>query len=175
MRRLLVAACTVLALPLDAQRPSHWLATWSPSPSAASVIPPRDSTDRVPTYVDRTVRQFVRTTLGGDSVRIRLTNEYGERALVIGSAHIAVRDSGTAVRVATDKAITLAGRTTVTLRPGAVMISDPIAFKVPALTDIAVSLWLKDTIRTTTQHALGLQTNYVSAHGDVTAAARSEE
>ena len=172
MRRLLIAACTVLALPLDAQRPSHWLATWSPSPSAASVIPPRDSTDRVPTYVDRTVRQFVRTTLGGDSVRIRLTNEYGERALVIGAAHIAVRDSGTAVRVATDKAITFAGRTTVTLRPGAVMISDPIAFKVPALTDIAVSLWLKDTIRTTTQHALGLQTNYVSAHGDFTAAAR---
>jgi lysophospholipase L1-like esterase len=172
MRRFLLAACTVLAVPLGAQHPSHWLATWSPSPSAAPVIPPRDSIDHVPTYVDRTIRQIVRTTLGGDSVRIRLTNEYGERALVIGSAHIAVRDTGTAIRAASDRALTFSGRATVTLRPGAVMISDPIAFNVPALSDIAVTLWLTDTIRVTTRHALGLQTTYVSAHGDFTAAAR---
>jgi lysophospholipase L1-like esterase len=172
MRRLVIAACTVLALPLGAQKPTRWLATWSPSPSAANPMPPRDSLDRVPTYVDRTIRQIVRTTLGGDSVRIRLTNEYGERALVIGAAHIAVRDTGTAIRVVTDRALTFGGRGTVTLRPGAVMISDPIAFNVPALSDITVSLWVKDTIRATTRHALGLQTNFISAHGDLTSAAR---
>src|ERR1019366_4495606 len=86
--------------------------------------------------------------------------------------HIAVRDSGTAVRVATDKAITFGGRTTVTLRLGPLMISDPIGFKVPALSDIAVSIWVTDTIRVTTRHALGRQTTYVSAHGDLTTAAR---
>lgn len=172
MRRCIIVASVLLALPLGAQKPTRWLATWSPSPSAAPPMPPSGALDRTPTYVDRTIRQIVHTTLGGDSVRIRLTNEYGERALVIGAAHIAVRDTGTAIRSETDRVLTFGGHSTVTLRPGAVMISDPIAFNVPALTDLSVSLWVKDTIRATTRHALGLQANYVSAHGDLTSVAR---
>ncbi len=170
MRRLLVVAFSLIALPVGAQQRPHWIATWAPSQSAATPIPPRDSLDRVPTFVDRTVRQIVRTTLGGDSIRIRLTNEYGERPLVVGAAHIAVRESGADTRVGSDKALTFSGRSFVTLRPGAVVFSDPIAYAVPALSDITISLWVKDTIRATTRHALGLQTNYISAHGDFTAA-----
>ena len=167
MRRLAFATCMFAALPLGAQKPTRWLATWSPSPSAAGPIPPSGTLDRTPTYIDRTIRQIVRTTLGGDSVRIRLTNEYGERALVIGSAHLALRDTGAAIRTETDRALTFGGRSTVTLRPGAVMLSDPIAYKIPALADLSVSLWVRDTIRATTRHALGLQINYVSPHGDL--------
>jgi len=171
MRRLIAVALTLVALPLCAQQHPHWIATWAPSQFAAAPIPPLDGIDRVPTYVDRTIRQIVHTTLGGDSIRVRFTNEYGERPLVIGSAHIALRESGADIRAASDKPLTFSGRTFVTLRPGAVMFSDPIAYAVPALTDLTISLWVKDTIRTTTRHALGLQTNYVSAHGDFSAAA----
>jgi lysophospholipase L1-like esterase len=172
MRRLGLAACTFIAAPLCAQQqPARWLATWSPSYFAAPAPPPRDSLDRVPTYVDRTIRQVVHTTLGGESVRIRLTNENGERPLVIGAAHIAVRDSGAAVKSATDRPITFGGQATVTLRPGAVVVSDPVNLRVPALGDLAVSLWLRDTIRATTRHPAAYQTNYISAHGDFTAAA----
>ena len=172
MRLAVSLLLALLALPAGAQQPTRWFATWSPSNYAATAAPPRDSIDRVPTYVDRTIRQIVRTTIGGDSVRIRLTNEYGERALIIGAAHVALRDSGATVRSSSDKAITFGGSTTVTLQPGAIVFSDPVAFHVPALTDLAVSLWVKDTIRATTRHPLGLQTNYVSAHGDFTATAR---
>jgi hypothetical protein len=104
-------------------------------------------------------------------VRIRLTNENGERPLVIGAAHIAVRDSGSVVRAATDRAIRFGGRAEVTIRPGAVVTSDPVSLRVPELSDLAVSLWVEDTIRATTRHATAYQTNYVSAHGDFTAAA----
>ena len=169
MRRLVISLCALFALPLAAQQRPHWIATWAPSQSAAAPIPPRDSLDRVPTFVDRTVRQIVRTTLGGDSVRIRLTNEYGERPLAIGSAHVAIRESGADIRAGSDKSLTFSGRSFVTLRPGAVVFSDPIAYAVPALSDITISLWVKDTIRATTRHALGLQTNYISARGDFTA------
>ena len=156
------------ALPLGAQKPARW-PDWVAVAVCGSSDPPSGTLDRTPTYVDRTIRQIVRTTLGGDSVRIRLTNEYGERALVIGAVHIAVqiprRDShrnGQASPSADG---------TVNARPGAVMFSDPIAYKVPALTDLSVSLWVRDTIRATTRHALGLQINYVSPHGDLTSAA----
>ena len=50
------------------------------------------------------------------------------------------------------------------------IVSDPIDMVVPNLTDIAISMWVKDTIRATTRHALALQTNYVSSAGDFTAA-----
>jgi len=65
---------------------------------------------------------------------------------------------------------TFGARTAGTLRRGPGMLSDPIDMQVPALTDLAISIWVKDTIRATTRHALGLQTNYVSPTGDFTAA-----
>jgi lysophospholipase L1-like esterase len=170
MRRILFVVSVLVTLPLGAQQPARWLATWAPSQFAAAPKPPPDSVDRVPTYVDRTLRQIMRTTLGGNRLRVRFTNEYGERSLVIGAAHVAIRDTGAAIRAGTDKAITFAGRTSVTLRRGAVIVSDPIDMVVPSLTDIAISMWVKDTIRATTRHAQGLQTNYVSSAGDFTAA-----
>jgi lysophospholipase L1-like esterase len=170
MRRILFVVSAIVTLPLGAQQPARWLATWAPSQFAAAPKPPPDSVDRVPTYVDRTLRQIMRTTLGGNRLRVRFTNEYGERALVIGAAHVAIRDTGATIRSGTDKAITFAGRTSVTLRRGAVVVSDPIDMVVPSLTDIAISMWVKDTVRATTRHATGLQTSYVSSAGDFTAA-----
>src|SRR6266542_4049745 len=109
MRRLLLLAGLLVASPLSAQQPVRWLATWAPSVYAARPKPPPDSLDRMPSYADRTIRQIVRTTLGGERMRIRLTNEYGERALVIGAVHVAVRDTGAAVRPGTDQVITFGG------------------------------------------------------------------
>ncbi|MEO5904044.1 MAG: SGNH/GDSL hydrolase family protein [Gemmatimonadaceae bacterium] len=160
----------LVAVPVAAQQSSHWFATWSPS-NLAAPGPARDSVDRVPTYANRTIRQIVHSTLGGDSVRVRVSNEYGERALVIGSAHIAVRDSGATIRSATDRVITFGGRAALTLRPGSVVTSDAIDFRVPALSDLAVSLWIQDSIRATTRHTAAHQRSYVSGSGDFTSAA----
>jgi lysophospholipase L1-like esterase len=170
MRRILFAASILVAHRLGAQQPARWLATWAPSSYGVPRPAPPPAVDRVPTYVNRTIRQVVHTSIGGDRLRIRLTNEYGERALVIGAAHIAVRDTGAAIRAGTDHAITFGGRSSVTLRRGAVIVSDPLDMNVPSLGDLAISIWVKDTIRAGTRHPLGLQTNYVSSPGDFTAA-----
>ena len=170
MRGILFVASLLATPPLCAQQPARWLATWAPSVYAARPKPPPDSLDRVPTYADRTIRQIVHTTLGGERLRIRLTNEYGERALVIGAVHVAIRDTGAAVRAGTDQVITFGSRPSVTLRRSAVITSDPLVMRVPALTDLAISIWVKDTIRASTRHPQGLQTGYVSAPGDFTAA-----
>ncbi len=117
---------------------------------------------------DKTLRLIVRTSIGGDHVRIRLSNEYSTRALVIGAAHIAVRDSGASIDAASDRALTFGGRPTLRLMPGAVALSDPVALNVPALHDLAVSLYLADSARLDTRHSLALQTSY-AAKGNVTA------
>jgi lysophospholipase L1-like esterase len=125
----------------------------------------------VPKLFDQTLRLVVRTSIGGERVRIRLSNEYGDRPLVIDAAHIAVRDSGTAIVPATDRALTFGGRSAVRMLPGAVVLSDPVALSVPALGDLAVSLHLADSARLSTRHPLALQTSYVG-HGNVAGAQR---
>jgi lysophospholipase L1-like esterase len=124
--------------------------------------------DRTPTLYHQTLRLVVHTSIGGDHARIRLSNEYGDRALVIGAAHLAVRDSGDAIAPATDRALTFGGRASVRMLPGAVVYSDPVALAVPALHDLAVSLYLADSSRLSTRHPLALQTSYVG-RGNATA------
>ena len=166
---LIVSACAHPGLQVQQFAAPRWLATWTASASEGPRRPPRDSIDRTPTLFNQTVRLVVRTSIGGDNVRIRLSNEYGDRPLVIGAAHVAVRDSGAAIDASTDRALTFGGRATVRLLPGAVALSDPVTLAVPALRDLAVSLHLADSARIVTRHALALQTNYVG-RGDVTGA-----
>jgi lysophospholipase L1-like esterase len=160
---LLLALPACAATTSQAPRPAtqRWLATWTASASDAGPRPPRDSVDRVPRLFDQTLRLIVRTSIGGDAVRIRVSNEYGDRPLVIDAAHVAVRDSGSSIQQATDRALTFGGRSAVRLLPGAIAFSDPVAFDVPALRDLAVSLHVADSARIGTRHQLGLQTNYV--------------
>ena len=139
----------------------RWLATWTASPSDAGPRPPRDSIDRVPTLFDQTLRLIIRTSIGGDSVRIRVSNEYGDRALVIDAAHIAVRATGSSIDASTDRVLTFAGAPALRLRPGGIAFSDPVPLAVPALRDLAISIHVADSARLSTRHALALQTNYV--------------
>jgi lysophospholipase L1-like esterase len=67
----------------------------------------------------------------------------------------------------TDRAITFGGKSGITLRPGAVAVSDPVALEVPKLADLAISLYLADSARMITRHPAAYQTNYVR-RGDVT-------
>jgi lysophospholipase L1-like esterase len=51
------------------------------------------------------------------------------------------------------------------------VVSDAVTLAIPALADVAISIFVADTTRLSTRHALGLQTNYVSASRDFTGAA----
>jgi len=169
MRRIALAFVLFSAGRAQSQQP-RWIATWSPSYYAS---PPRptnpDSADRAATYVDRSLREIIHTSIGGTRVRVRFTNEYGDRPLVIGAAHIAVRDSGARVRNNTDRPLVFGGKARVVLRPGAIVESDPVSLDVPQLADLAITLYIPDSIRASTAHPLGLQTSYVGV-GDQSSA-----
>jgi len=166
----IVAILAASLAPGQSAPQDRWTATWAASLLASPPRPPADSVDRVLTVANRTLRQIVRVSAGGSRVRIRLSNQYGDRPLVIGSAHVALRSSGAAIDPATDRPVTFNGRPSVVIRAGANLVSDPIALAVPQLSDVAISLFIADSARLSTRHALGLQTNYFS-NGDSTAAA----
>jgi lysophospholipase L1-like esterase len=161
-------AASFIAVTAHAQR---WTATWSPSQSATAARPAAGAVDRVTTLVNATLRQVIHTTIGGDRVRVRISNEYGDRPLVIGRVHVALRTSGSSINAASDRPLMFDGKERVVVRTGSVVTSDPLAFNVPALSDLVVTMYLPDSARTSTRHALALQTNYISRSGDATTSA----
>lgn len=109
------------------------------------------------------------TSIGGRRVRIELSNAFGSAPLVIGAAHIALRDKDMAILWATDRALLFGGRPACSIPPGATEISDPVNLNVPAASDLAVSIYLPETATTDNMHAVGLHTTYISKEGDLTA------
>ena len=143
----------------------HWTGTWGTAPAG----PP--AAGSVQTFTDQTLRLVVHTSIGGNRVRIRVSNEFGGTPLRIGAAHIALRGAGSDIAPGTDRALSFSGSPAITIPPGAPALSDPVELNVPALADLAVSLYLPGTVAASTVHDTGLQTNYVSLPGDFTAAA----
>src|SRR5262245_60374113 len=72
----------------------HWVGTWA---TAAVAVPPQPQAQAsplvppAPTLNNQTLRQIVHTSIGGDRVRVVLTNTFGTRPLAIGGAHIGLR------------------------------------------------------------------------------------
>jgi len=93
-------------------------------------------------YTDRTLREIVRTSIGGDRVRVRIANTFGTDAVVIGAARIALSSSGSKIVGGTSRVLTFSGQTSVTIPPGAPVLSDPVRLDVRPLSDLAVSIYL---------------------------------
>jgi lysophospholipase L1-like esterase len=162
-----VAAALAFAPPAASAQPGvaeHWVGTWG---AGMGGPPPRGYTMM---FTNQTLRLVVRTSIGGNRVRIRLSNEMGSTPLTIGEAHIAVRATGAAIATGSDRALAFGGRGPVTIPPGATALSDPVELNVPALSDLAISLYLPESTAATTIHNMGSQTSFVSLPGNFTGA-----
>ncbi len=148
------------------QSDQAWVATWGASPVAPL---PANTTN--PGFTNQTVRLIVHTSLGGNEVRVRLSNAFGTESLVIGAAHLALHGMNAATISGTDRPLTFSGSSSVTIPPGALVVSDGVKLDVPALSDLAVSLYLPGPTGQATWHAAAFSTNYVSRPGDFTGAA----
>ena len=164
-------------------RDEHWVATWGtaqqliyngPTAPRPPQNPPAPINLAVPpiwsSVNNQTVRMIVRASVGGRSVRIRLVNAFGSKPLEIGAAHIAQRSKDSTIVAASDRALTFSGRPFCTIAPGAVMLSDPVEFKVAPLAELAVSVYAPKE-STTSTHMFGEHTSYLSKEGDFSGAA----
>jgi lysophospholipase L1-like esterase len=97
-----------------------------------------------------------------------LSNAFGTSDLNIGAAHIALRSKDSEITPGTDRPLLFNGKPSVTIPPGALMLSDPVEFNVPKLSDVAVSVYVPGEAAPATQHTLGLHTTYISKEGDFT-------
>lgn len=134
----------------------------APPPPPPSPIPPTPAS-----LNDQTVRMVVRPTIGGSLLRVQFSNASGGEPMTIGRARIAKSVGQGGIAAGSDRAITFGGQPIVTIQPGAVAISDPVALDVAAFELLAVSIHLPGETAVNTVHPLGLRTTYI-ARGDRT-------
>ena len=138
----------------------HWVGTWATAPAPAEGA----------AFSNQTLRMNARISIGGDTLRVRLSNAYGTRPLVIGSAQIDRQASGAGIVPGAGRALTFGGDSTASIAAGALAVSDPVDMRVAPLTDVTISIYLPGDVPAsfgiTGRYAR--QTNYVSPPGDFT-------
>jgi lysophospholipase L1-like esterase len=93
------------------------------------------------TIVKGTIRYRLRISRGGDQIRLRFSNEFGDDALVLTAASVGLAGEGLNALAGSLKRITFGGQTSITVPAGAPVLSDPILLPVKALEDLVVSVY----------------------------------
>ena len=160
---LSLAALTLAAVLALPSRPAAdgdagaWISTWGASPQ----IP------NAPLAISgQTLRQVAHVSLGGGTIRVRLSNAFGGADLPIGEAHVALSAGGSSTVPGTDHRLTFGGSPTTTIPAAALVVSDPVPLAVPAIGNVTVSLFFPGAVSATTEHSLGVQTTWLSPPGD---------
>ena len=172
---LTAVAAILLAVPAVSTAQGRWVGTWAAGPLAVDPPPPEAQAEEAPTPAPRTpvrvrnqtIRQVVRTSIGGSPVRVALTNLFGAEPLEIGAAHVSGRADG---GIAGGARLTFGGYPSVTIEAGSTVLSDPAPFEVAPLSDLVIDVHLPgDTwgsASPATMHLTGLTTTVVSAPGN---------
>lgn len=161
---LLLFSLACLNPAASAASPDHWVGTWAAAPVAQA------NPDAKIGSADTTFREIVHVSIGGPAVRIILTNELGRDSLTIGAADVALSAGGSEINPSAAGALTFNGRPSITIPPGALVVSDPVNLKLPPSSNLAVSIFVpSQTISQVTQHSFADQTSY-TATGNVAGA-----
>lgn len=113
--------------------------------------------------LDQSFRMIVHPTIGGTSVRIRLSNLMGDRPVVFSPVRVAKAAAvAPAIIPGSDTAVLFNGKPEVTVAPGAEAVSDPVSFTFAPGDDLAISFHVVGESGAITWHAVAFSPNYVS-------------
>jgi lysophospholipase L1-like esterase len=133
---------------------AKWVASWAASPMSGTT-----------SFNDQTVRNIVYTSVGGNSLRVQMTNTFGSAPLTVGGVSVGVVLDGAQLVPGMSHTVTFGGKDSVTIPAGAQVLSDPLAVKVQPLEELAISVYLPSATGPATNHSDAQQNNYI-ASGD---------
>jgi lysophospholipase L1-like esterase len=149
----------------DARSRQHWMAAWAPSPVVGVPIP-FEACPAADGLTNQTVRNVVFVSVGGNAVRVRLTNTFGTRSVLVTHATVAVQAANADAVPGTVRTLRFGGRTEVTLAAGGHALSDPVPLTVAPLSTLLVSVYAPGPTGPVTNHPFTAQGNFLGT-GDL--------
>lgn len=165
-----------------------WVGAWAAAPYGPYPLGPLSGDSAAPLPADialplpsvlpndhvsnQSFRMIVHPTLGGDVVRVRLSNLMGDKPVTFDAVHLArsLAQDTPAIVPGTSAAVSFGGAPGVTIAPGAEAVSDAVPFSYAVGDDLAVSFHVVGETGAITWHAVSFGLNYLSLPGigDVT-------
>jgi lysophospholipase L1-like esterase len=160
---LISILCTSQAFASDSTKLTPtWLGTWATATQVAA-----ESDLPSVGFADVTLRQVIHVSAGGRRLRLRLSNVFGKAPLELTHARIALSAGGGSIVVSREKKLTFDGVDGVHIAPGAIVTTDPIDFDLAPLSNIAITLHIKNAPSEITSHPGSRTTSYFVAGNDV--------
>ncbi len=173
--QLIKALALAVALTPSAAFPQtkdHWVATWATSNitmNNADANAPLASARTPLSFQNQTLREIVHTTIGGNSIRIRLSNVAGAQPVTFDAVFVGLQKDGANLVPGSNHQVTFGSSKSATIREGAEALSDPVALSVEPQQNLAISLHAAASTGPATAHTYALQTNYLSESGNAAA------
>lgn len=137
---------------------STWVGTWSAAANGGT------GTEG---YAGYTIRNLVHTSVGGDRVRVKLSNAFGTEPVLVEHTTVGIQrvPGSAAVAEGTLRDVTFDGGGAVTIPAGAEVYSDPVPLRLGAASDLFVTTFTPEPSGPVTYHAEGLATSYYATDG----------
>lgn len=142
--------------------PTHWVGTWG---AARQLVEPHNNPP-APGLEGNSFRQIVQVSIGGETARLRLSNEFSTDSteiLAIEMAHAMTAGSSYEIDESSTVSLTFDGKPGVTMAAGATATSDPVDFPMNPRQNVAITIHYGDASSTSvTGHPSSRTTSYLA-------------
>lgn len=134
-----------------------WTGTWAAAPQLAAGKDMPAGTD----LSGMSLRQIVRVSVGGDVLRLQLSNEYSKTPVEIKSVYIATAGDSCLINKKSAKYLTFGKKRNVTIEAGKAVMSDAVKFDLKPLQRLAITVNYGNTPKEATSHLGSRTTSYI--------------
>lgn len=137
----------------------RWVGSWSCAPYAAGL----GNTPPFPFLENNTLRQVVRVSIGGDTLRMKFSNKTSETPVTMNSVNIAVSTGESSIDESSITPLTFDGSSSVTMDAFSSVMSDPVAFPLEPSARIAITIYYGQAATTAdmTSHVASRTDSYI--------------
>lgn len=136
---------------------NKWVASWSTANFGVGTndMPP------APGLKNNTIRQIIRVSIGGDVLKLKLSNLFGEEDLTIKSVSIAEANEGCVIDNSTLRQLTFGKKKGFIIPVKTELYSDPLTFKLKPGSKLAITISFGDVPTKITGHPGSRTTSYI--------------
>ncbi len=152
-----VTICFILSACSASDKKTNWVGTWGTSPQLTE---PHNNPPE-PGLASNTLRQIVRVSIGGETLRFHFSNEFSKNPVVMNGVYIALSTGGSNIEASTSKELTFNGKKGCIIAPGTDVTSDPIKFDINQRSDLAITINFGDISSDITGHPGSRTTSFI--------------